>query len=288
MIKKADCHIHMVLDGVSDFRDAMRRHREKPDYKFIRKTLEAYADAGIYYLRDGGDKYGACLAAREIAPEYGISYLTPYFPIYKNGCYGKFIGEGFEYENDFYRLVKEIKAKKANFLKIMVSGIVDFDKYGAFIYDGPDAKTIKEMVHVGHEEGLKVMAHASGERYLEAVIEAGADSVEHGFYINNDCLIEMSERGTIWVPTISTVGNLVDDDRYPREVTKRIFDEHMANVAKGAAMGVSIACGSDAGAYRVPHVEGAQDEMAFLKAAIGDNAEKIITEGNDGIFKNFV
>ena len=288
MIKKADCHIHMVLDGVSNFRDAMRRHRESPDWKFIRQTLQAYADEGIYYLRDGGDKYGACLAAREIAPEYGISYLTPYFPIYKKGCYGAFIGEGFEYENDFYRLVKEIKAKKANFLKIMVSGLVDYEHYGQFIYEGPDKKTIKEMVHVGHEEGLKVMAHASGERYLEAVIEAGTDSVEHGFYINNDCLIEMSERGTRWVPTVSTVGNLVDDERYPHEITKRIFEESMANIAKGAKMGVRIACGSDAGAYRVPHGKGALDEMDYLKRARGEKALEIVTEANDGIFKNFV
>ena len=96
------------------------------------------------------------------------------------------------------------------------------------------------------------------------------------------------KRGTIWVPTISTVGNLVDDDRYPHEVTKKIFDEHMGNVAKGAKMGVKIACGSDAGAYRVPHVQGALDEMNYLKEAIGENAEQIVMEGNDGIFKNFV
>ncbi|MBO4819633.1 MAG: hypothetical protein J5528_05775, partial [Firmicutes bacterium] len=70
--------------------------------------------------------------------------------------------------------------------------------------------------------------------------------------------------------------------------TKKIFDEHMANVAKGAKMGVRIACGSDAGAYRVPHVKGACDEMEYLKAAIGENALEIVTEGNDGIFKNFV
>lgn len=277
----------MVLDGVSDYREAIGRHRESPDYKFIRATLKAYADAGIYYLRDGGDKYGAGLLAAELAPEYGINYLTPYFPICKAGCYGKFIGECFEYENDYYRLVKEVKSKKADFLKIMVSGILDFGSFGAFIHEGPDARTIKEMVHIGHEEGLKVMAHASGERYLEAAIEAGADSIEHGYYINNDCLIEMSERGTVWVPTISTAGNLLGDERYPQEEVKKIFELHMGNVAKGAEMGVTIACGSDAGAYRVPHVKGAQDEFLYLCKAIGERAPEVIGEGNSRIFKEF-
>lgn len=278
----------MVLDGVSDYRDAMGRHREKLDMKYIRKTLQAYADAGICNLRDGGDKYGAGLAAARIAEEYGINYMTPVFPICKAGCYGKFIGEAFEYENDFYRLVKEVKAKKGNFLKIMVSGIVDFDQYGKMIYQGPDAKTIKEMIHVGHDQGLSVMAHASEERYVEAAIEYGADSIEHGFYLNNDCLIEMAERGTIWVPTVSTVGNLLADSRYPKAVTERIFEEHMAKIGKAAEMGVKIACGSDAGAYNVPHVQGGQDEYLYLCKAIGEDAEAIISAGNTAIFKKFV
>ena len=278
----------MLLDGGADNKSAVARHKDAPDCKYIRAVLQRYADEGIYYLRDGGDKYGVCSAAREIAPEYGISYLTPVFPIYKNGCYGRFLGEGFDYENDFYRLVKEIKQKKANFLKIMVSGIVDFGSFGQFIYEGPDARTIKEMIRVGHEEGLKVMTHASGERYLEAAIEGGADSIEHGYYINNDCLIEMSERGTVWVPTISTVGNLRNDDRFSPEAVGRIFDEHAKSIKKAADMGVSIACGSDAGAYRVEHVSGCKDEKNYLMSIIGDGAEQIITKGNDGIFKNFV
>ena len=83
----ADCHMHMILDGV-EWRAAIDRHREKPDEIFIRKVLETYRDRGFGYLRDGGDRWGAGKRARELAPEYGICYRTPLAPLCKTGHYG--------------------------------------------------------------------------------------------------------------------------------------------------------------------------------------------------------
>jgi len=284
---KADCHIHMALDGI-DWKASLKPHKAEVDRKYVREILQSYKDAGIYYLRDGGDKYGVSEYAASVAEEYGINYLTPIFPIFRKGCYGSFIGEGFEYENDLYALIKEVKVRKGNFLKIMASGIADFDQYGKMLYEAPDRKTIKEMIHIGHEEGLKVMAHASGERSLEAAIEYGADSIEHGFYINNDCLIEMKERNIIWVPTLSTIGNLLDDGRYNKEVLNKLLLLQMDSVNKAAKMGVRIACGSDSGAYGVEQIKGCLSEIDYLTKAIGDNVDTIIREGNSGIFTNFV
>ena len=72
---KADCHMHMVLDGV-DWKQAIARHSVRPDENFIRNTLAHYRDLGYTYLRDGGDKWGVGAKARELAPEYGITYRT--------------------------------------------------------------------------------------------------------------------------------------------------------------------------------------------------------------------
>jgi len=38
---KADCHMHMVLDGAY-WKDAIARHSIAPDEAFIRKTLARY------------------------------------------------------------------------------------------------------------------------------------------------------------------------------------------------------------------------------------------------------
>ena len=91
-----DCHIHMALDG-GYWKDALARHKEAPDEQFIRKTLETYKSLGFTYLRDGGDRWNAGKRASELAPEYGIRYRTPVFPIYRKGHYGSFIGRGFEH-----------------------------------------------------------------------------------------------------------------------------------------------------------------------------------------------
>ena len=77
---KADCHMHMVLDGV-EWKSAIGRHSGGVDEKFIRKTLMVYRDLGYTYLRDGGDRWGVGAKARELAPEYGITYRTPLAPL---------------------------------------------------------------------------------------------------------------------------------------------------------------------------------------------------------------
>ena len=37
----ADCHIHMVLDGI-EWRSAIARHSKQPDLAYIRRNLEIY------------------------------------------------------------------------------------------------------------------------------------------------------------------------------------------------------------------------------------------------------
>ena len=81
-----DCHIHMVLDGVN-WKDAIARHKAAPQEALIRQTLGHYQALGFSYLRDGGDRWGVCDLAAKLAPEYGIRYRSPGFPIYKTGHY---------------------------------------------------------------------------------------------------------------------------------------------------------------------------------------------------------
>ena len=62
----SDCHIHMVLDGVY-WKDAIARHREGVREDWVRRTLSAYRQRGITYLRDGGDRWGVCSLAAPVS-----------------------------------------------------------------------------------------------------------------------------------------------------------------------------------------------------------------------------
>ena len=57
----------------------------------------------------------------------------------------------------------------------------------------------------------------------------------------------MAENGTVWVPTLSTIGNLRGKGRFDETAVEQILESAMENASKFAAMGGLVAEGSDAG-----------------------------------------
>ena len=282
----ADCHIHMLLDGL-DWRAAIDTHRDAPDRELIRTRLQAYADAGFAYLRDGGDRWGVGAAAREIALGFGLTYRTPLSPLCHAGHYGSFIGEKFSDFREFTGLVGKIRRNGGDFIKIMVSGLMDFDCFGRLTEEPLDPSEIRELVHIVHEEGFSVMLHANGARTVEACALAGADSVEHGAYLDRDALQAMAENRTIWCPTLSTVGNLRGRGRFDEAAVRAIYASAVENVRAFARMGGFLAPGSDAGAWSVPHVAGSIDEYGHIRFALGTQCDDVLARGTAEVRRRF-
>ena len=274
----SDCHIHMVLDGVY-WKDAIARHRAGVREDWVRRTLSAYRQRGITYLRDGGDRWGVCSLAARLAPEYGIRYRIPGAPIHKNGHYGGFIGRGFDTMADYRALVEDARHSGADFIKIMISGLMDFDRLGVLTDVPLTPEEIREMIAIAHGEGFSVMAHANGDATVAAAIAAGVDSVEHGAYLGQETLHRLAESRTVWVPTLVTFGNLIGCGRFPDAVLKPLLEGAMENVRRAVSLGALIAPGSDAGAFRVLHGQGTLDEYALLKAAIGEGCDEVLSRG---------
>ena len=257
----ADCHIHMVLDGV-DWRASILRHKNKPDEPLIRQVLSHYQALGYTYLRDGGDRWGVGAAARSLAAEYGITYRTPLSPLCKQGHYGSFIGTAYASMAEYARLVTQIREKGGDFIKIMISGLMDFNQFGVLTEPALAPEEIRELIHIAHEEGMSVMAHANGARTVEAAAAAGVDSIEHGAYLDADALAAMADTGTVWVPTLSTVGNLRGTNRYSERAVEEILDSALENLSRCRC---PVAPGTDAGAWAVPH--GIDTELPLLARA---------------------
>ena len=281
---RADCHMHMILDGY-EWRGAIARHNPVPDEKWIRGILKTYQDLGFTYLRDGGDRWGAGAKARELAPEYGITYRTPLAPLCKAGHYGTFIGEKYENFKEYAALIKKHRANGADFIKIMISGLMDFDHCGVLTEPGFPEDDIRELIHIAHEEGFSVMAHCNGARTAEAAAKHGIDSIDHGAYLDTDALAAMKEAGCIWCPTLSTIGNLRGKGRFNEEAVQAILKIAIENVSAFAAMGGIIAPGTDAGAWAVPH--GSLTEFALLREAIGEDADAVLARGTQSIIDRF-
>lgn len=283
-----ECHAHIIMDGVN-YRHAIDLHRNGPDDNVIREHLKIYQDRGIIFVRDGGDALGVSARAKELAPEYGIDYRTPVFAIHKEGHYGSIVGKSFSTMPEFYKRVLEAKEQGADFIKIMTTGLLDFNAHGAITGTPLDAAEVKEMVHIAHEEGMAVMSHTNGTYGVQAAVEAGVDSLEHGNYMNEESLTMLSESHTVWVPTLVTVRNLLGDGRYADETLKPIIETAEENVRKSFGLGVKVAPGSDAGAYRVLHGQGIQDEMQAFVQILGneEKAYQWLIEGEMEIRKKF-
>ena len=146
---RCDCHIHMVLDGM-DWRAAIARHAGRVDDAWIRETLNTYRKLGFTYLRDGGDRWGVGRRARELAKDYGITYRTPLAPLCKAGYYGGFIGKRYENEREYAALVVQAREDGADFIKIMISGLMDFDRFGELTEEGLPANEIRAVIRIAH------------------------------------------------------------------------------------------------------------------------------------------
>ena len=310
---KADNHIHIALP------------EKKMSDEQIATRLAIYKDAGVTFLRDGGDKHGVSARAKAIATDMGINYVTPAFPIFKEGHYGAFIGKAYSDIESFKALVDEAIAEGADFIKIMASGIVDFNNYGVLLdgkekqmvaiieeikvpeishddhdhnhddhnhddhdhddeLDGHsfeaalykkeksaiDVDELTEMVEYCHSKGLSVMCHCNGAVNIKAAIEAGVDTIEHGFYMDEECAGMLAESDIVWVPTVAPVAALVGQDDIKQDVLKQILADHIKMINRVWYLGGMIALGTDAGCKGAIHLDAIESEYNFLKAAIND------------------
>jgi imidazolonepropionase-like amidohydrolase len=259
------------MNGVN-FKEAVKLHQNGVQDAHIHKVFQTYLEKDIHFLRDGGDNLGVTKRAKELSVAYDIDYRTSIFAIHKNGYYGRIVGFGFDTITEYRDLVNRAKKEGADFIKIMCSGILDFDVYGKVSTPLDDFSVIREMVHIAHEEGFAVMAHVNTPKQIKYALEAGTDSIEHGYYMDEECMDIMLETGAVWVPTVTTVCNLIGTHRFDEENVKKIAQSHLENVNKAVRKGVLLAVGSDAGAICVPHAQGTLDEVKWLKQAVKDDS----------------
>lgn len=283
-------HAHIFMNGLN-YRAAVNCHKSGVDTDVIHKHFRTYQEKGVSFVRDGGDALGVSEKAREIASKYGIIYRTPVFAIHKKGHYGGIVGRPFENMKEYADLVKEVKKRGGDFIKIMTTGIMNFDTDGSVTEKPLGFDEVKEMVHIAHEEGFSVMAHTNGARAVREAAVAGADSIEHGNYVDEEAMWAMKENKTVWVPTITVVKNMIGCGRFSDEVLEKIWETGSRNIQRGYEIGVQLALGSDAGAYLVPHGQGIKDEWECFQEILGKNNKEVtemLLEGESKIQEKFI
>jgi len=124
---------------------------------------------------------------------------------------------------------------------------------------------IRVMADEAHRRGVKLATHVWEEESVKAAVEAGADTIEHVTFLDDETIAEMLERGTVLIPTIY-VSTHYDLDSLPPKVRARFereMPEWRASLRRAIAAGVPIGFGSDTG--EIPHGDNAK-ELAELVA----------------------
>ena len=281
----SECHGHIFMDGLV-LKDAMALHRAGVDRAVIQTRLQAVRAAGITYYRDGGDRLSVSEYARSIAGDYDIEYRSCLFGTHKRKQYGSLVGRAFDTPADFRALVAELKAKKADYVKLMISGIMDFQTFGGLSGGGLEPDEIPELIRIAHGEGFRVMAHVNGADRIRAALEAGLDSVEHGYFMDDECLTLLRETGAVWVPTLAAAAGFVGRAGFAEGVAEANLRHSCENIRRAKELGVLIAAGSDAGAANVPPDTGILIEHSLLSAA--GLTENDIRKGDAAIRSRFV
>jgi hypothetical protein len=129
--------------------------------------------------------------------------------------------------------------------------------------DGPDVATspwstaeVGRVVEAAHARGAKVTAHAGRLSGVGPAVEAGVDSIEHGFELDADVAAGMAARGTVLVSTLAVMqswlsfGDTTTIERFIGEGRTTIearLERARASVRLASDAGVAIAAGSDFG-----------------------------------------
>ena len=145
----------------------------------------------------------------------------------------------------------QIKAG-ANVIKITVTGGV----MTPGIRPGIPKFTLEEIqgvVREAHKAGVRVAVHAEGKQGVNDALAAGVDSIEHGYFMNNDEGLDLLlERGAYLVPTIMAYDLIANGGErgVPAEAVENArmaLEYNTVGFRNALDAGAKIAMGSDAG-----------------------------------------
>lgn len=271
-----DCHVHFALNCENLF-EAIDDWHNRPELVMEKARLAAadFLAAGVLAVRDGSDKMNIGLQVKRRINEGsfpGPLVTATGQAIFRRGKYGDFLGPGVDSMADALTQVELFKETGINQLKLVLSGLVSFREYGAVGAPQFASPELTEIVAKAHHLGLKVMVHASSAAAVEIAVNAGVDSVEHGYFVETAQLERMAAKGIAWIPTLAPLGNLVSGGQMPypgadADVIRKSFELQLERLYEAYSLRVNLGIGTDAGANQVLHGFSYHQELQYYSQA---------------------
>ncbi len=211
-----DCHVHATYRA----RDIRAHLTNTPTYNVLRSThiLEETLACGVTTARDMG---GADAGFREAIAEgfiKGPRLLISIVMISQTGGHGdSWVPAGVRLKkrawlpngvvdgpDEMRKLVRELLMAGADFIKICTTGGITSLTDS---WDEPqlDSSEIRTAVAEARAKRKGVAVHAEGLDGIRNALTADIHSLEHGWFLDEQCVDAMIKRGIWWVPTIALV-----------------------------------------------------------------------------------
>jgi imidazolonepropionase-like amidohydrolase len=248
-----DCHVHICFDGSPDFEEFAARVTVESSRALARENLVRALEGGVTTVRDLGGVGDASLEAARAQRNGdipGARVVTAGGVLTSPGGHAHFIGTEVSSAAQMAKEVARLHEAGAECIKIVATGGVLTRGIGAT----QTQFTVEEMraaVDEAHARGMRVAAHAIGTGGIEAAVEAGVDSIEHGCFLSDAAIARMMTNPTWLVATLSAPDRISNGGdgvpEYARKKSAEVQVQHFASFARAYEAGARIASGTDAG-----------------------------------------
>lgn len=211
-----DTHVHCTYRA----RDMRQHLLNTPTYNVLKsiEVLKETVACGITAARDMG---GADAGFREAIAEGiidGPRLLISVGMISQTGGHGDYwVPAGMRIQkrawlpdtvadgvDEIRRLVRELLMRGADFIKVCATGGITSVTDS---WDEPQftVEEISTAVAEAAAKGKRVAVHAEGLAGIRNAVKAGIHSLEHGWFMDEECVELMLASGMWWVPTLALV-----------------------------------------------------------------------------------
>lgn len=171
------------------------------------------------------------------------------------------------------KMVRLQRKRGADFIKVTASGgnLSGGDKPH---WPNYTQKELRVLVEEAHDYDLRVAAHAHSVEGVLRAVRAGVDTIEHGSFIDRECIDLMLERGTYLVPTLAISEWVLDRGErgsVSPEGLKKIEaakEAHHASFRAAVDAGVQIVMGTDSTGTICPFGEHARELELYVAAGM--------------------
>jgi len=250
-----DAHIHFTISGRPASAEQLLRIKDD------------CMKRGVFAVTDMGHRTGIGLEARKILHGH-MEVRSAGFAIYKKKSHGAFLGIGITGKEEIKGAIKSISDAGVDFIKVIASGIVCPKGGGLSTTIGFSLEELEIIANEAKERNLEFVCHANADSFIRNAIEAVTTSIEHGFYISNETLHMMKERGVSWTPTVIPLQSIKEQLESPeRRYIEDITEQHLASINYAASIGVKLNVGTDSGSKGVEQGVSFFDELQWFHKA---------------------